>query len=145
MNLTETVPLRGAFSLTVIKRGIVIEQIDEPNLIVNGARAQLARLTGGAGANRQVTHIGFGVGTAAANPNNTGLSNAVWKPVTGVTYPEPGHAAFDWSLSTSEANGMAITEFGLRCADGTLFSRKVRSAIHKSDDLSLAGVWTIIF
>lgn len=145
MHLSDTQPLAGEFRLAIYRAGQLVEQFAEPNLIVNGAKDQLARLVGGAGAGRHITHIGFGIGTTAAAPANAGLSGAFWKPVTLVSYPATGRVAFDWSLSTAEANGLAITEFGLRCADGTLFARKVRAAIHKSDDLSLTGTWTIIF
>jgi hypothetical protein len=146
MHLSDTATLRGAFVCELRRAdGALIERVEEANLIVNGAKDQLARLVGGAGANRHITHIGFGVGTSAASPNNTGLTGAYWKPITSVSYPATGQAAFAWSLSTAEANGLAITEFGLRCADGTLFARKARNPIHKSDDLSLTGTWTIIF
>lgn len=145
MHLSDTQPLTGEFRLAIYRAGQLVEEFVEPNLIVNGAKDQLARLVGGAGANRHITHIGFGIGTTAAAPTNTGLSGAYWKPVTSVSYPATGQVAFAWALGASEANGMAITEFGLRCADGTLFARKVRAPIHKSDDLSLTGTWTIIF
>lgn len=145
MNLTDTLALSGEFELRIYRAGQLVDEIVERNLIVNGALGQLARLIGGDGASRHITHIGFGTGTAAASPDNTGLTGAFWKPVTAVTYPATGHAAFSWSLSTAEANGLSITEFGLRCADNTLFSRKVRAAIVKDSDLSLTGIWTIKF
>lgn len=145
MILTDHTSLHGEFHVVIYRAGLLIDEIIEPNLIVDGAKNQLARLVGGDVANRHITHIGFGTGTNAASPNDTGLTGALWKPVTSVSYPDTGRVAFDWSLSTAECNGMAITEFGLRCADGTLFARKVRAPIHKSDDLSLTGTWTIIF
>lgn len=147
MILTDSATLRGRFILDVWRAdGTLAAHFEDDNLIVNGAKSQLARLVAGDGAGRHITHIGFGAGTGAANPNDTALAaGAFWKPVLSVSYPAAGQAAFAWSLSTAEANGMAITEFGLRCADGTLFARKVRAAIHKSDDLSLTGTWTIIF
>ena len=146
MILYDTAAMRGRFCLELRRAdGSLIEAIDEANLIVNGAKDQLARLVGGNGARRHITHIGFGVGTSAASPNDTGLTGAFWKAISSVGYPATGQVAFSWTLSTAEANGMAITEFGLRCADGTLFARKARQPIHKSDDLSLTGTWTIIF
>lgn len=145
MILTDTLPLSGEFELRIYRAGRLIDAIVEPNLIVNGAKNQLARLVAGDFANRHINQIGFGVGTAAASPNNTALTGAFWKPIASLSYPATGQVAFSWALSTAEANGMAITEFGLRCADGTLFARKVRNPIHKSDDLSLTGSWTIIF
>ncbi len=138
--------LSGRFHLEIRdRRGELLDSLDEPNLIVEGAKNQLSRLVAGSGTNRHITHIGFGVGTSAPSPGNTGLSGAYWKSIGSVEYPAAGQVAFSWSLATSEANGLVITEFGLRCADGTLFARKVRNPIHKSDDLSLTGVWTIIF
>lgn len=145
MNLNDNIPLRGDFHLELFRGGKLVETIDEPNLIVSLARTQLAHLIAGDVANRHITHIGFGIGTAAASPNNTGLTGAFFKPVTSVSYPDVGKAAFAWTLSTAEANGLAITEFGLRCADNTLFARKARAAIQKDADLSLSGTWTIIF
>lgn len=146
MHLSDAAYLRGHFHLDIRRAdGTLIDSIDEENLIVNGAKDQLARLVGGDGTNRKITQIGFGTGTTEASPNNTSLTGAFWKPVTSVSYPATGQVAFAWSLSTAEGNGLAITEFGLRCADGTLFARKVRAPIHKSDDLALTGTWTIIF
>jgi hypothetical protein len=145
--LSDTAALRGYFTLDILRAsdGALIERFEDANLIVNGAKDQLARLVAGDFANRHINQIGFGVGTAAASPNNTALTGAVWKPLASVSYPATGQVAFAWSLAPAEANGMAITEFGLRCADGTLFARKVRDPIHKSDDLALSGVWTLIF
>lgn len=146
MHLSDTATLRGAFVCELRRAdGALVERVEEANLIVNGAKDQLARLVGGSVEGRHITHIGFGVGASAASPSNIGLTGAFWKPITSVSYPATGQVAFAWSLSTAEANGLAITEFGLRCADGTLFARKVRNPIHKSDDLSLTGSWTIIF
>jgi hypothetical protein len=57
-------------------------------------------------------------------------------------------------LGTTEANGMAILEFGLMSDDGTLFSRRIREdengtpvnkPINKESDISIIGQWIIIF
>ena len=54
--------------------------------------------------------------------------------------------AFSFSLSPAEANGKAISEFGLFTVSGLLFARKVRAApLYKEADISLAGTWTITF
>lgn len=145
MNFSDAQAMRGDFRLEMRRDGVLIEVFEEKNLIVNGAKDQLARLVGGSGSNRQITQIGFGIGTAAASPGNTGLTSAYTKPLTSVEYPATGQVRFNWTLSTAEANGKSITEFGLICADSTLFSRKVRAPIQKESDLSLSGAWTIIF
>lgn len=145
MNFSDAQPMQGIFLIEVRRNGVLVDSFEEKNLIVNGAKNQLARLVGGAGSNRQITQIGFGLGTNAASPENASLSSAYTKAVSSVEYPDVGRVRFNWSLSTAEANGKSITEFGLLCADGTLFSRKVRAPIQKESDLSLTGSWTIIF
>lgn len=145
MQFQDPQAMRGDFYLEIRRGGELIQVIDEKNLIVNGAKNQLARLVGGSVTNRHITQIGFGIGATAAAPTNTALTSAYTKGVTSVEYPATGQVRFNWSLSTAEANGLAITEFGLVCADGTLFSRKVRAPIQKESDLSLSGAWTIIF
>ena len=137
--------MAGHFNLEVRRHGILVATFEEENLIVNGAKNQLARLIGGAGANRQITQIGFGIGKNAAMPGNTALTSPYIKAVGSVDYPAIGQVRFNWSLSTAELNGVAISEFGLFCADGTLFSRKQRAVIEKDADLSLTGSWTIVF
>lgn len=143
--LRDDVPMTGHFYVEVRRGGELVEVIDEKNLIVNGAKNQLARLIGGSGTNRQITQIGFGVGTAAAAPGDTALTSPYLKAIGSVSYPATGQVQFNWSLSTAEMNGVSITEFGLICADGTLFSRKQRAPIQKESDLSLTGSWTILF
>ena len=146
MNLRDDIPrCGGRLKIEGWRDGRLAFIVRDENLIVDGAKDQLARLIGGDGGGRHITQIGFGVGTAAAQPGDTALTGAYVKTIGSVGYPTAGQARFDWSLSTAECNGMAITEFGLICADGTLFSRKQRAPIQKEADLSLTGSWTIIF
>ena len=137
--------MRGILVIEVRRRGVLVNRFFDENVIVNGAKSQLARLIGGDVTNRHITHFGAGIGTSAASPDNVSLTGAVWKPISSVSYPEPGKAQFNWNLTTADANNLALTEFGLRCADGTLFSRKLRGAIHKANDIALSGTWTILF
>lgn len=137
--------MRGILTIMVWRDGRIVDEFTDDNLIVNGAKTQLAHLIGGDGTNRHVTHFGAGIGSSPATPDNASLQGAVWKPISSVSYPETGKAQFNWNLTTADANGLALTEFGLRCADGTLFSRKQRAAIHKASDIALSGTWTILF
>jgi hypothetical protein len=51
---------------------------------------------------------------------------------------------FPFGCSTSQANGVAISEFGLLTAGGVLFARKTRPApIYKTSAISFQGTWTI--
>ncbi len=146
MNFLETAAImRGILVIEVRRKGVLVDVFTDDNLIVNGAKIQLAHLIGGDGANRHITHFGAGIGLSPASPDNVTLQRAVWKPISSVSYPNAGTAQFNWNLTTADANGLALTEFGLRCADGTLFSRKQRAAINKASDIALSGTWTILF
>lgn len=145
MNITDENVLRGEFVLRVYRKGELVEEYVDKNMIMNVAKDAMARLIGGSGAGKTITKIGFGVSGIAPVPTNTALTGSYVKAVTGVTYPATGQVSFSWTLSTGEANGMAIAELGLICSDNTLFARKVRGVINKDSDLSLDGTWTIIF
>lgn len=146
MKVTERFPVRGIFELTVKKGGQVIETYRDDNLIVNGARNQAARFFAGDGANRAIAKIAFGTSGADPAVTDTVITNAYTKAVSGFEYPDMGQVQTNWILNTDEANGMAIMEFGLLSADGTLLCRKVRdNPIHKEADISIEGHWTWIF
>ena len=56
-------------------------------------------------------------------------------------------------ISENEANGLSIRELGLFCADGTMFSHRVRlneetgevGVIEKFSDIELKGFWVLHF
>jgi hypothetical protein len=84
-------------------------------------------------------------GTAPAG-GNTSLTSPFTKVLAGITYPNTNQVEFDFTVLTSEANGMAILEFGLFTAGGVLYARKVRAAaLNKASDLSFSGSWIITF
>ena len=139
-------PVTGHFRLEVRRAGEVVEVVDEPNLVVVGSKTCLSRLVGGAVTGKQITTIGFGTSGTAPASGNTALTGAFTKAVDSVSYPASNQVRFAFSLSSSEANGMAILEFGLLTGDSTLFARKVRSsAFNKDSDVSVAGTWTLTF
>jgi len=139
-------PPTGDFLLHVFHRGILIEEIDEKNLIVNNSKLIHARLLGGDVLNRPLAQIGFGTNPTPPAAGNTTLTSAFLKPLDGVSYPSDSQVRFAFSLGPLEANGMAISEFGLLTGVGMLYARKVRSApLNKDSDLSFAGTWTINF
>jgi hypothetical protein len=124
----------------------LIDEFEDHNLIVNGARDQMARLIAGNFTNRSVTKISFGTSGTEPAVADTAITNAFTKDVTGYAYPAMGQVTISWNLLTSEDNGQAIMEFGLVCADNTLFSRRVRAnPIYKASDISIEGQWIIIF
>jgi hypothetical protein len=139
-------PLKGIFELDAIKNGKVIEHTREENLIVDGARVQMAHLISGDAEDREITRIAFGTDGTAPAATDTEITDAFEKEVSGCTFPEAGHVKFSWSLAASEDNGQAIMEFGLLCADGALFARRTRAnPIYKESDIALQGSWEIIF
>lgn len=136
----------GDFRLEVYRRGLLIEVFEEKNLIVANSKLIHARLLGGDVANRSVTQIGFGTNPAAPTSGNTALTDAYLKGIDTVSYPLDNQVRFAFSLGTAEANGKAISEFGLLTAGSMLYARKVRAApLNKESDLTFAGTWTINF
>jgi hypothetical protein len=125
----------------------LIEDFNDKNLIVNMAREQMAHLIAGdTVTNRRVARISFGVNGTGADVLDEAILNPFTKDVDGYEFPVRTQVRFNWLLSTSEANGMAIREFGLFMANNALFARRVRNTpLNKESDISLEGSWTIIF
>jgi hypothetical protein len=135
----------GIFRLNVYRRGRLIERVCEPNLWVNAGSANSAYFYGGGSAG-PVTQIGFGTNAAAPAVTDTALTGAYLTAVGAITYPSAGMVAFAFSLGSGVANGIAISEFGLLTAAGTLIARKNRTTpIYKSALVTLAGSWSIQF
>lgn len=135
----------GILKVNIFKDGKIIESFQEKNLIVNGGRAAIANLIGGDTAGKSIVSIGFGTDGTLPVLTNTDLTDKFSKPVGFVSYPANETVQFDFTLEVGENNGVTIREFGLFCADGTLFSRKVRAAIDKTSAIRLEGFWTIQF
>lgn len=136
----------GRFLLHVFRRGELIETYEDDNLIVDGSKLIHAKLLGGTVANNSVTQFAVGTNGTAPAGGNTTITDPYAKAVDSVTYPATNQVTFNFSLGTTEANGMAIFEFGLITAGGALYARKVRTAaLAKDSDLSLTVAWTISF
>jgi hypothetical protein len=140
-------PLRGVFRIRARDRnGNIVWQDEDHNMIVDGARYQMARLVAGDTAGRKIASIAFGENGDAATVSDMAITVPVVKTIASVEYPQNGQVQFNWTLGTDEANGKAILEFGLLCEDGVLFARYVRPLpLNKLSDFSLEGDWTIIF
>lgn len=116
------------------------------NLIVNIAKDVLARLLGGDVSGKSIASIAVGTNSAPAAPADTVITDSFVKAVDSHNYPSTGRVQFVWSISSTEANGKNIWEFGLLAGDGTLFARRVRptNPIYKDDEITIDGTWTII-
>jgi hypothetical protein len=140
--------MRGVLSYTVFKNRVPIEVTRGENLILNGAGYLMAKLISGEFTGRSITKIGLGISGIAPQVTNETLTGSFEKNLDGYIFPAMGQVQFNWSLGISEANGMAILEFGLIAEDGTLFSRRIREngkPINKESDISIIGQWIIIF
>jgi hypothetical protein len=150
VKMKDPVSLRGIFKLDVYKgegeNKKIIDTFEDENLIVNLARVSMAHLIAGDVSNRTMLSIAFGTNGNKPTVDDTQITNPYIKDLGTITYPRVGQARFAWNLTTSEANGKAIMEFGLLTADGNLFCRRTRTTpINKESDISLEGIWTIIF
>lgn len=136
----------GVLELQIYRRGCHIGEWRGENLVVDNYKVTHARLLGGDTANRSVTQIGVGTNGAAPAAGNTALTGAFTKALSSTTYPSSNQVRFSFSIGTSEANGMAIMEFGLLTGGGLLYARKTRTAaLNKESDISFTGTWTITF
>ena len=143
VNMSDVHSVRGNVHLEVKKKGRVIDVSDEHNVVVIGGRGILAGLLGGRDAGKYITHVGVGTSSNAATESDTDLTGKVLIAVSSATYDGP-KVRFNFTIGSSQANGMTIRELGLFFANGTMFSRKVRkSAIGKEDDIEITGYWDI--
>jgi hypothetical protein len=146
LRFADRMSMRGVFAMRIYRRGKLIETYQDHNLIVDGAREVAAQLISGVDTDRTIAQIAFGTNGSVPQPSDTLITGAYTKSIELVSYPALGQAEFHWSLLTTEANGMDIFEFGLLCADGTLYARKVREkAFPKNSDFALEGEWIIFF
>lgn len=144
--------MEGRLVVQVFMRGrqvdefVLVEEWTGRNLLVDNMKTMLARLAAGDVTNRPITRIGFGTSGAAAAPSDTTLTSMYARAVGAITYPTLASVQFAWQLGTSEANGLAIMEFGLLSANNGLWARRVRGTpINKTSDMSLSGTWGISF
>jgi hypothetical protein len=146
-------PVKGILRYTVFKKGIPIEEVEDENLIVNGARLQMAHLVAGDFIGRNIKKIAFGTNGNLPVLTDTQITNAFIKDIDRYLFPADGKVQFNWTLNEDEANGLAIIEFGLLTAGLVLFSRRIREdkhsrplpPINKEDDTGLEGQWILEF
>jgi hypothetical protein len=146
MRIKEKAVFHGAFRIRVWKNGVLAEESGDRNMIVDGARFEMARLAAGDAEDRHIAYIALGTNGTPPDPGDTEITEPFVKAVESAGYPAPGQVRFKWRVAENEANGMAVREFGLLCADGTLYARYVRKEpLNKDSDFLLEGDWTIEF
>jgi hypothetical protein len=146
MRIKDKAQMRGVFRLRIWKDGKLVEEEGDHNMIVDGARYQMAHFVAGDTEGRRVTAIALGTNGTPPAPGDQEITAPFVKDIVSVEYPASGQVQFNWLITTAEANDMAIMEFGLLCEDGTLFARYVRQKpLNKDSDFLLEGDWTIEF
>ncbi len=146
LHFNEKTPVRGNLCLQIYRKGKLVEIWKDENLVVDAGRNIMAKLVGGqTGLN--INRVAYGTNGVDPSPSDTIIQNAFTKAISTVSYPVQSQVKFDFVLLESEANGMAIREFGLVCADNTLFARRTRGGkvIDKDSDFSIQGQWIIFF
>lgn len=122
----------------------IIEHVHDQNMIINKGLEDITKILGLDLAG--ITKIGVGTNGTVESPSDMVLTNSFTKTLDGHTYPNTTSIEYEFTILTSEANGKAIREFGLLCADNTLFARKTRAtAINKESDIEINGFWTLTF
>lgn len=151
----EEVTPKGVLYLKVVRNGKLFETVQE-NLIVTSGKNALTKLLGGE-TGMHVTQVGIGESASIAVPQDTGLINPVKVNVTprigigleaenGSLFNNPRIVQFHFVFAQNIAVGKNIREYGLFCADGTLFSRVARtSEFTKTSVDRLIGFWQITF
>jgi hypothetical protein len=136
---------KGVFRLQVIEAatGKVLEDYEDNNLVVTLGKTNTAQLLAGASTGKKISKIAVGTGTATPDVADTSLTTPFIKNVDGYSFPSANEVLFTWTIGTTEANGLNITEFGLLNDNGDLFARKIRSVIVKSSAIMLVGTWKI--
>lgn len=144
--MNDNLSIKGIFTLKVYDdQGNLIEDYLDRNLVVNGGRSAVTRLIAGDTTGRSVTKIGVGTNATAPSVTDTALTGSFVKALGTISYPTVSSVRWDWTLELTEANGMAIREFGLICSNDTLFARKTRDVINKTSSIRLVGTWELQF
>ena len=94
----------------------------------------------------------MGTGKEIEDEADTELQDQQLFPLTEVSV-DGRDAKFEFLIGAEDANGLAITEFGLFCADDTMFSHRVRrdedtmkvGVIDKMEDIEIRGYWILHF
>ena len=149
--------LRGDLFLTIEHGDGACDRTAHRNLIVTGGRNALAKLLGGQ-TGMHISSIAVGTGSVPAADGDSAITNPVSVPISdvrvgsdlededGTVFESPNVVQFHFVFPRDAAVGVQIGEYGLFCADGTLFSRVVRdTAFEKTALDKITGFWQITF
>ena len=145
LSVSEGLAIQGEVYIEIRRRGKLVGTWHDQNMVMLQGKANIAKLFAGE-TGFHATHVGFGTNPEAASPDNADLENKVVKEISEKEYHTPTAVRCHFELEEDDAVGMNIREFGLFCADGTLFSRRTRpEGLQKTDQESIRGYWQIRF
>lgn len=149
MKSQEIVEMRGEVSIRGYNElGECVLSLDKKNLVVNGGKGVMATLLRLGTSSLIINGIAFGTSSVAPALGDTAITGAFTKATASSSNPTTNSVQWDWTLETSENNGMNIREIGLisdRTGTPTLFSRIVTESIVKTSSLRLEGTWKLTF
>lgn len=136
--------VKGAFTVNVYKRGHLVAIYADHNLVVNTGRKRFAELIAGKSSNC-IAKIGVGTGTSTEQLSDTSLRDQQLFDITSSSI-DGSDAVFNWTITTEQANGLDISEFGLFTRDDVMVTHRVRTrAIGKDRDIELTGEYRLSF
>lgn len=147
--------VKGEFALQVFRKGQLVREAADHNLVVHTGRVRLAELAAGL-SGAHIAYIGVGTGTVKEKEEDTSLEDQQLFPVKNASVTGRD-ARFDFAIEETQANGLSIREFGLFCTDKTMFSHRVRIfmdaetleekvlTIDKDADIRIEGYWILHF
>lgn len=141
---SDSLSAKGSFSLKIFnKEGELLEDYKDENLVVGSGKSIVTGLIAG---DTSIYINQIAVGTNGTDPavGDSQITGAFIKDISSYNFPQSNAVMFTWEIAADEANNMSIREFGLLLSDNTLFARKTRSEILKTDAVRLVGTWKII-
>jgi hypothetical protein len=142
MAAKDRIKITGTFRCKVYKRGELILEYEDKNLVVQAGLDWIAKMVAGETV-PSLTKVGFGTSNTAPSLSDTSLTTLFSKPANSVDFDNTGTVLIEWQHDPGESNGRTIQEFGLMLLDDSLFARKVGLVIAKDINTSATGTWTI--
>ena len=149
INFQENICPRGEVDFKIFKNGILYDEIHLNNQILNIGKSLLMNSLVGADLGNKIVGI-IGIGDSDTANDVTmldlqGISNFK-KDIDSYTFPNYNEVKINFSIGTSEGNGINVKEFGLFSADNTtIFNRVIwgGSSFVKTVDFTLVGSFLI--
>lgn len=143
--MSDNIKAIGSFVMEVIETatGRIIDRYSGENLVILNGKTNITKLLGGDVSGKAITQIAVGTNGTAPDLSDTGITNQFAKAIDSISYPAADTVQINAIINNDEANGMMVREAGLLLGDNTLFARKTREAIDKTNAIALNIIWKI--